>query len=89
MVYNIITADLFIRPFKTKDEQSVIELWHRCHLLVPANNPKHDIARKLQVDPELFLVGIIDNCIVATVMAGYEGHRGWINYLAVSPDLQR
>ena len=39
--------------------------------------------------PELFFVGTIDGHVVATVMAGYEGHRGWINYLAVAPDYQR
>ena len=44
-----------------------------------------DIARKLKVDPDLFLVGEVDNAIVASVMGGYEGHRGWINYLAVHP----
>jgi ribosomal protein S18 acetylase RimI-like enzyme len=36
--------------------------------------------------PEWFLVGILDGRIVASVMAGYEGHRGWINYLAVHPE---
>ena len=55
---------------------------------VPWNNPHKDIARKLQVQPELFLVGILDNSLIATVMGGYEGHRGWINYLAVHPDFQ-
>jgi len=59
-----------------------------CELTVPWNNPHKDIARKLQVQPELFLVGILDSSLIATVMGGYEGHRGWINYLAVHPDFQ-
>jgi len=75
-----------IRPFEAVDEASVIALWQRCDLLRPWNDPKKDIARKLRVQPELFLVGVADDCIVASVMAGYEGHRGWVNYLAVDPD---
>ena len=67
----------------------MIELWRRCGLVVAANDPARDIARKLAYQPELFFVGTIDDRVVATVMAGYEGHRGWINYLAVSPDRQR
>src|SRR5208337_3787923 len=59
-------------------------LWQGCDLVRPWNDPKKDIARKLAVNPELFLVGLLGDELVATVMAGYEGHRGWINYLAVS-----
>jgi ribosomal protein S18 acetylase RimI-like enzyme len=43
----------------------------------------------MRVNPELFLVGVLKDEIVATAMAGYEGHRGWINYLAVAPERQR
>ena len=58
-------------------------------MLHPLSDPRRDIQRKLLVAPELFLVGIDDGTLVSTVMAGYEGHRGWINYLAVTPELQR
>jgi len=64
-------------------------LWQACDLLVPQNDPDRDIDRKLAVDPELFLVGELDGHLIATVMAGYEGHRGWINYLAVAPQQRR
>lgn len=74
-----------IRPFEIDDQTAVIELWKTCQLLVPWNDPAKDIARKLKVDADLFLVGELDGEIVATVMGGYEGHRGWINYLAVAP----
>jgi ribosomal protein S18 acetylase RimI-like enzyme len=81
---------MFIRPYQPADESAVIDLWRRCDLTRPWNDPRKDIARKLCVNPELFLVGEIDGGkIVATVMAGYEGHRGWINYLAVDPDQRR
>lgn len=78
-----------IREYIELDEQQVIHLWMQCHLVVSSNNPKRDIQRKLKVDRDLFLVGILDNKIIATVMGGYEGHRGWINYLAVDPAYQR
>lgn len=79
---------LEIRPFQETDEFSVIELWNVCGLTRPWNDPKKDIARKLAVHPELFLVGTDNEKIVASVMAGYEGHRGWINYLAIAPAYQ-
>lgn len=78
-----------IRPFQPSDEPAVIDLWRRCGLVRPQNDPRKDIARKLRVQPEMFLVAIIDGVVAGTVMAGYEGHRGWVNYLAVSPDHQR
>lgn len=78
-----------ISIYQPGDETAVIDLWVQCGLVAPQNNPHADIQRKLQVDPELFLVGRVGTEIVATVMAGYEGHRGWINYLAVAPSLQK
>jgi ribosomal protein S18 acetylase RimI-like enzyme len=80
---------LLIRPYRNQDEREVIDLWISCDLVIPANTPHKDIERKLCVNPELFLVGILNQTIVATCMAGYEGHRGWINYLAVSPQNRR
>lgn len=77
--------DLAIRPFHPSDETALIALWHACGLTRPWNNPRKDIARKLTVQSDLFLVGEADGAIVATLMGGYDGHRGWINYLAVSP----
>jgi ribosomal protein S18 acetylase RimI-like enzyme len=78
-----------IRPFAASDEASVLELWAACGLIVPHNDPRKDIRRKLRVNPEWFLVGEENGTVLATCMAGYEGHRGWINYLAVAPTRQR
>ncbi len=85
----MVKDEMTIRQYLPEDENTVIELWHRCNLVRSWNNPKKDIERKLRVNPELFLVGLIEDKIVATVMGGYEGHRGWINYLAVDPVYQR
>jgi ribosomal protein S18 acetylase RimI-like enzyme len=77
---------LLIRPIDRADQSSVVELWERCGLVVPWNDPLRDIELKLAFQPELFLVGESAGSVAATVMAGYEGHRGWINYLAVAPE---
>ena len=77
-----------IRAYEPSDEPAVILLWEKCDLLRPWNDPHKDIQRKLEVQPELFLVGFSDQELVATAMAGYEGHRGWVNYLAVAPEHQ-
>jgi ribosomal protein S18 acetylase RimI-like enzyme len=74
-----------LRPYEERDEQSVVALWRACDLTRPWNDPHRDIARKLEVQRELFLVAEDGDAVVGTAMAGYEGHRGWINYLAVSP----
>jgi ribosomal protein S18 acetylase RimI-like enzyme len=78
-----------IRPFQQYDEAAVVQLWKDCNLVVPWNDPLRDIQRKLRVQPELFLVGVASGELVASVMAGYGGHRGWLNYLAVAPRFRR
>ncbi|MEG0921292.1 MAG: GNAT family acetyltransferase [Comamonas sp.] len=79
-----------IRTFTDADTNAVIALWNDCGLTRPWNDPYKDIARKLSVSPDLFLVGVdASGQLMATVMVGYDGHRGWINYLAVHPAQQR
>ena len=78
-----------IIEYRKKDAEAVIELWFKCQLVVPSNNPQKDIERKLNKDRDLFLVGVLEGKIIASVMGGYEGHRGWINYMAVDPDQRR
>ena len=78
-----------VRVFETKDSEAVVELWEKCGLLRPWNDPHVDILRKQSVGAELFLVGYIESRLVACVMGGYDGHRGWMNYLAVDPDQRK
>jgi ribosomal protein S18 acetylase RimI-like enzyme len=83
------TAALAIRRYERADEAQVIEVWERCGLVVPQNNPARDIERKVAFQPELFFVGTLEAQVVATIMAGYDGHRGWLNYEAVEPEYRR
>lgn len=78
-----------IRSFVSNDTVEVIKLWTECQLTRAWNNPRLDIERKLAVDADLFIVGELNGTVVATAMFGYEGHRGWVNYLAVSQSYQR
>ena len=74
-----------IRAFQPGDEGAVVQLWHECGLTRPWNDPHADIARKLSEQPELFLVGEVESQVIATAMVGFDGHRGWVYYLAVAP----
>lgn len=71
-----------IRPFEVADEDAVVALWEEAGLTRPWNDPRADIRRKLTVQPELFLVAEEGDAVVGSVMAGYDGHRGWLYYLA-------
>jgi ribosomal protein S18 acetylase RimI-like enzyme len=78
-----------IREYDETDEIAVIALWERCGLFVPWNDPRRDIERKLREGRELFLVGLVDEKIIASVMGGYDGHRGWLYYVAVAPEFRK
>ena len=80
---------LQIRVYRESDQDAVVALWRESGLVRPWNDPVKDIHRKLRVQRDLFLVGTVDGRLVATVMAGYEGHRGWINYLAVAKECRK
>ena len=79
------------------DVEAVVALWRSAGLTRPWNDPHRDVERKLAVQPELFLVvvddvvaddGTVQESVVATAMAGHEGHRGWVHYVAVDPSRQ-
>ena len=78
-------ARMQIRPFLDADEPAVIALWEAAGLTRSWNDPRKDIERKRAVRREWFLVGTHDDAVIASIMIGYDGHRGWINYLAVAP----
>jgi len=73
-----------IRAFALDDEDAVVALWEEAGLTRPWNDPRADIRRKLTVQPELFRVAVEGERVVGSVMAGYDGHRGWLYYLATA-----
>ena len=74
-----------IRQYNERDREQVIELWKTCNLTRPWNDPNKDLDRKKRTGEELFIVLEYEDKIIGTVMGGYDGHRGVMNYLAVSP----
>ena len=74
---------LAVRTYQQNDLDTVIALWKDCGLLVPWNNPYTDIESKMQDSPGLFFVALLEDKLVGTCMAGFDGHRGWVYYMAV------
>ena len=77
---------MLIRLFTMNDFDAVTALWARAGLLAGRSDERPEIEKKLERDPDLFLVGVVDDRIVAAVMGSYDGRRGWVNHLAVDPD---
>jgi len=77
------------RDFVSTDTEAVVALWQRCGLTRPWNDPYKDIDRKMTDRNGAFWVVSNQDGILASVMIGYDGHRGSINYLAVRPDAQQ
>lgn len=75
-----------IRAFADGDEEAIVELWVESGVAVPWNDPRKDIVRKVADDGDGLLVAVDGDRVIGTAMAGYDGHRGWIYYLAVSAD---
>lgn len=79
-----------IRSFQEADRDQVEQLWARVFPDDPPwNAPGVLIDNKLRVQRELFLVAVSNDAVVGALMAGFDGVRGWIHHLAVSPDHRR
>jgi ribosomal protein S18 acetylase RimI-like enzyme len=77
-----------VRTFEESDRASLIALWRRCGLTRPWNDPETDIDLAVAAPDAAILVGTLDDQLVASLMLGFDGHRGWIYYLAVAPEHQ-
>lgn len=76
-----------IREFRIADYEDVIALWGRAGLLLGRSDERSEIEKKLERNPDLFLIGVDAGKIVAAVIGGYDGRRGWVYHLAVEPTL--
>jgi len=75
-----------IRALTDDDIDAVVELWHTVGLTRPWNDPHKDIERARAVYPDLVLVAVDGAAVIGSVIAGYDGHRGWLYYLASAPE---
>ena len=82
-------AGFAIRPIRDGDEDAVATLWRVCGLIRPWNDPRRDIeSARANASSDIFMAvsGEGSGRIAGSVMAGYEGHRGWVYYVAVAPE---
>jgi ribosomal protein S18 acetylase RimI-like enzyme len=73
----------------TGDAEAVTALWRDCGLTRPWNDPHKDFALALASDASVVLVARAGEALAGSVMAGFDGHRGWVYYLAVAPAHRR
>lgn len=79
-----------IRTYRENDEAAVAALWREVFPDAPAHNvPEEDIRRKFAVQRDLFFLAVDGGDVVGTALAGYDGHRGWVHYVAVKPSRRR
>lgn len=78
-----------IREFEIDDFANVLSLWRRAGLTISPSDTPEGIKKKLERDPDLFIVAEEDGNIVEAVMGAYDGRRAWINHLAVAPERQK
>ncbi|UPK07992.1 GNAT family acetyltransferase [Bradyrhizobium algeriense] len=76
---------LAIADIADADVATVIALWQACGLTRPWNDPAADIALARREPNSTILIGRDGDAIVATAMVGYDGHRGWVYYVASDP----
>ena len=75
-----------VGELRADEADAAVALWQACGLTRPWNDPRADLALALASPGATVLAGRIDDQLVATVMAGCDGHRGWVYYLAVDPE---
>ena len=73
------------REIGDDDVEAVVTLWQVCGLTRPWNDPYKDISFARAGNGSTVLIGEIDGKCVASVMAGHDGHRGVLYYVAVDP----
>jgi ribosomal protein S18 acetylase RimI-like enzyme len=81
--------DVIIGDADDGDIEAVVRLWERCDLTRPWNDPQADLAHARSTPASAVLVARAEGELIASVMVGYDGHRGWVYYLAVAPEARR
>ncbi len=76
---------LAVREATAGDAAPVIALWHACELTRPWNDPQADFDRALAFAGSTIWLAEDAGGVIGTAMTGFDGHRGWIYYLATAP----
>jgi hypothetical protein len=82
----IASEAVTVEAIEDGDIAEVIALWQRCGLTRPWNDPAADIALARRDNNATVLLGRNGTALVASVLVGHDGHRGWVYYVAVDPN---
>ena len=77
---------LTITSIEDRDVPEVVQLWKRAGLVREWNDPTGDIELARRERNSTILLGRHDGALVASVLVGHDGHRGWVYYVSVDPD---
>jgi len=80
-----LSVEMNIESLPTDRLDDAIELWRQVGLTRPWNDPRDDLQRALASPSSVVLAGLDGETLISTAMVGYDGHRGWVYYLAVRP----
>lgn len=78
-----------IEKFTMEFYETVVNLWKKAGINVGSTDTRKELERMLQRNPNLFLIGKVDNSVIDVVMGGFDGRRGYVHHLAIDPDYQR
>jgi ribosomal protein S18 acetylase RimI-like enzyme len=84
-----VSEALLIGPMRDEDVDALAALWERCGLTRPWNDPRDDIAFARKSPSTAILIGRFGGRVKASAMVGHDGHRGWVYYLAIDPDIRK
>jgi ribosomal protein S18 acetylase RimI-like enzyme len=84
----VSTPTLAIRHYEACDRDAVVALWRAAGNYRPWNDPDEDIRLSMETPSSALFVGFEAGELIATTMAGCDGHRGWVYYVAVAPERQ-
>ena len=82
-------TDRTIRTAQADEAEAVIALWTACGLTRPWNEPRADFDQALKTSTATILISGAGRSVEGSVMVGFDGHRGWVYYLAVYPQARR
>ncbi|MFX1329793.1 MAG: GNAT family N-acetyltransferase [Promethearchaeota archaeon] len=80
---------MIIEKFSMDFYEEVVKLWKKAGINVGSTDTKEEIERMVERNPDLFLIGKVDEKLISVVMGGFDGRRGYVHHLAVDPDYQK
>lgn len=74
---------------KQLDFKHVREIWKKAGIDLTASDTEQELSRMIERNPNYCFVGQENNSIIAAVLGGFDGRRGWVHHLAIDPKYQK